>query len=188
MERRDNSIGYCAPEVHHPCQSLSKCVLWSSAVAPQIPSPMVEEGDLFNMEKETLGRGLEGPMVPTSSERPHHQCPEWRNLPALLHLTLHLHPIQTGLCHLRSWPWCQEGGHCHPQVCSSGLRQPQNATSRRCICARGYAHGNPVGSHCLIVTTGDCITYTRNWGGPLPPSGPEHHQDVPARHFLLGTT
>ena len=132
-----------------------------------------------------LGRVLWFPLLQKGSC---HQCPEQRNLPVLLHLILHLHPNWKGLCSLRSGSWYQEGGHCHPQVCSSGHRWPKNTTSGRCIYTWGFAHGNPVGPHCLGVTISDHITYPGNWWDPLPPSGPEHHQDVPTRHFLPGTT
>ena len=38
MERREGSTGCCVLEVCYPCQSLSKCILWSGAEALQMPS------------------------------------------------------------------------------------------------------------------------------------------------------
>ena len=84
-------------------------------------APVVEVGDLFNMEKEIWEGVRKDPWLPCLWKGPLHQHPEWRNLPALLHLTIHLGLNSKGLCPLRNWPWCWEGGHHHPRFSPLGL-------------------------------------------------------------------
>ena len=75
-------------------QELCKCL-----------GPVVEEGDLFNMETELLEGARNGPMAPTSSERALSPMPRVEEPTTFLYLTLHMHPNQKGLHPLRSRSW-----------------------------------------------------------------------------------
>ena len=137
---------------------------------------VVEEGDLFNKEKEIWEGARKLPQQePPHQKESHFRWPEQRSLPALLYLTLHLHPNQKGWCLHRNWPWCQKGSHHHPQVLSQGPRWPSNATPRRHIPA--WSH-DLVGPFHTRFTRDDHLPHLRERQSPLLPSGLEPYQDM----------
>ena len=126
IERRDDSTGYCAPEMCYPCQSLSKCV--SCRVMQELCKclpPMVEEGNLPDMETEILEGLGRAPWLPIHQKGPCCQHLKWRSLSTLLHINLHPHLNQKGLHPLRSGPGAKKATATTPRFTPQGVDDPK---------------------------------------------------------------
>ena len=157
---------------------------------------VLEEGNLFIMEKEIWEGVSKDPMAVTTSTRAptpkRASSPKrvpsdsWGRGTYPLYFTrpsLHVQ-IRMGGAPSGTGPGAKKVTTATPWVLSTGPRGPCNATLRRHTPAQSFDF---VGSLCNRVNRDDHFTHPSNRWGPLPPSGVEFYQDVSTEHFLPGT-